>query len=65
MTHDTTPTGIYECLDAKRLLAAMNFIVNEVFEDGDDNQQHLFGLIDAITATLDEAIKAIETREQV
>ena len=57
---DTTPAGVYELCDAKRLLGALNFIVNEALQDGDENQEMIFALLDAISAKLDLAVTAIE-----
>ena len=60
MTHDKTSAGVYELCDAKRLLKTLNFIINEVMEDGDDHQQMMFALIDATNEKIDAASKAIE-----
>ena len=50
----------YALSDAKRLLSALNFIVNEVFEDVDSHQEQLFGLIDAIRDKIDEAERMLD-----
>jgi hypothetical protein len=57
---DTTPAGIYELCDAKRLLAALNQLVQHFFEDGDDRLEPLFGVIDAIRDKIDAAEKMLE-----
>ena len=59
---DTTPPGVYILCDAKRLLGALNFIVNEALQDGDENQEMIFALLDAISAKLDLAVTAIEAK---
>jgi hypothetical protein len=45
------------------LLKALNIIVNETLEDGSDNQQAMFALLDAIEEKIDAAEKAIERPE--
>ena len=60
--HDTTPAGVYELCDTKKLLKTLNFVVNEALPDGDDTREMLLTMIDAIEAKLDEAEKVIEAR---
>jgi hypothetical protein len=57
---DTTPAGVYELSDARQRLKTLSFVVNEALQDGSDEQQMIFSLIDTIEEKLDAAEKAIE-----
>jgi hypothetical protein len=59
-THvDTTPPGVYALSDAKRLLAALNQLVQGLVEDDDERLEPIYGVIDAIRDKIDAAQKMI------
>jgi hypothetical protein len=47
--------------DTKRLLAVLNFLVNERLEDDSDEQLQIFAMIDAIGDKIDDVIKMVDT----